>query len=140
MTPDQKAREAALAAFRKSTYDALTIDECRDAANAAIDAYLAAPLPEDVEAVCEGLEEPIFEPARQREPDELILVTEIHGSHCSCHGLSEDPYSGGPTQWQPEETTVEAIRHRLDSGTWGEEGNVADYVRAALKEHTDADK
>lgn len=56
MTHDQKARAAAVAAFRKSTYDALTLDECHDAANAAIDAYLAAlPLPPDVEAVCERL-------------------------------------------------------------------------------------
>ena len=27
---------------------------------------------------------------------------EVNGSHCSCHGLSEESYSGGPTQWQPE--------------------------------------
>jgi len=58
---------------------------------------------------------------------------EVHGSHCSCHGLSEESYSGGSTQWQPEETTREAILHRLDHGSnWGEEGKVAETVRAAL--------
>lgn len=26
---------------------------------------------------------------------------EVHGSHCSCHGLEAESYTGGPTQWQP---------------------------------------
>lgn len=38
---------------------------------------------------------------------------EVHGSHCSCYGLER--------QWQPEETTVESIRHRLATGTLGYE-------------------
>jgi len=58
---------------------------------------------------------------------------EVYGSHCSCYGLSESDYSGNSTtQWRPEETTPEAILHRLDQGIWGEEAKVTDTVRAAL--------
>lgn len=58
---------------------------------------------------------------------------EVHGGHCSCYGLSESDYCGdSTTQWEPEETTREAIMLRLDKGTWGEEGKVAETVRAAL--------
>lgn len=58
---------------------------------------------------------------------------EVHGSHCSCYGLSEGDYSGGATtQWQPEETSAEAVRHRLTIGTWGEEDKIKDAILAAL--------
>lgn len=33
---------------------------------------------------------------------------EVNGGHCSCHGLEG--------QWEPEETTVAALRHRHDHG------------------------
>lgn len=47
---------------------------------------------------------------------------EVVGSHCSCFGLSESDYSGDTeSQWQPEETTIEAVRHRLESA-WEFEG------------------
>jgi hypothetical protein len=36
---------------------------------------------------------------------------EVNGSHCSCYGLEG--------KWKPEETTLEAISHRLTSGTMG---------------------
>jgi hypothetical protein len=36
---------------------------------------------------------------------------EVNGSHCSCYGLEG--------QWDPEETTVEALRHRVNEGTLG---------------------
>jgi uncharacterized protein YfaT (DUF1175 family) len=36
---------------------------------------------------------------------------EVNGAHCSCYGLED--------QWEPEETTVEALRHRIDKGTFG---------------------
>lgn len=36
-----------------------------------------------------------------RRDDKLF---EVHGSHCSCMGLEE--------QWEPEETTIEALRMR----------------------------
>jgi len=49
---------------------------------------------------------------------------EVHGGHCSCYGLED--------QWEPEETTKEAILHRLDNGTWGEEDKIANITREAL--------
>lgn len=33
---------------------------------------------------------------------------EVHGSHCSCFGLEE--------QWTPEDTTIEALAHRVKHG------------------------
>jgi len=33
---------------------------------------------------------------------------EVNGSHCSCYGLED--------QWRPEETTIEALKHRLENG------------------------
>ena len=36
---------------------------------------------------------------------------EVNGSHCSCYGLAG--------QWEPEETTVEALYHRLAEGSLG---------------------
>lgn len=38
---------------------------------------------------------------------------EVNGSHCSCYGLEG--------QWDPEETTVEALQHRLAAGYFGTE-------------------
>lgn len=53
---------------------------------------------------------------------------EVNGSHCSCYGLEG--------QWEPEPTTVAALRHRLDKGTLGSDdwiGNeFADELRAVL--------
>jgi len=60
---------------------------------------------------------------------------EVHGGHCSCYGLSEHDYSGGTsTQWEPEETSEEAIRHIIAKGTWGEEEKIKDIILAALDE------
>ncbi len=36
---------------------------------------------------------------------------EVNGGHCSCYGLEG--------QWEPEETSVEALRHRLNNGYFG---------------------
>lgn len=48
---------------------------------------------------------------------------EVNGSHCSCYGLSERSYCvDGQTQWQPEETTVEALLHRLEHDTYQFDG------------------
>lgn len=59
---------------------------------------------------------------------------EVHGSHCSCYGLSESSYSGDTsTQWDPEEADRDAIIHRLVNGTWGEEDKIKDAVLAALQ-------
>lgn len=55
---------------------------------------------------------------------------EVNGSHCSCYGLEG--------QWDPEVTTVEALRHRLDEGSLGVDswsGNeFADELRPLLDE------
>lgn len=47
---------------------------------------------------------------------------EVNARHCSCYGLEG--------KWDPEVTTVEALRHRLDHGTlglddggWDDDGN-----------------
>ncbi len=50
---------------------------------------------------------------------------EVNGSHCSCYGLEG--------QWEPEETTVEALRHRLDEGTLGEGGYDENPFAAELR-------
>lgn len=48
---------------------------------------------------------------------------EVNAGHCSCHGLAEQSYSGnGPSQWEPEETTIEALEHRLTHGSLGSVG------------------
>jgi hypothetical protein len=44
---------------------------------------------------------------------------EVNGSHCSCYGLETEDISHGETQWQPEETTKEALIHRLTEGYLG---------------------
>lgn len=36
---------------------------------------------------------------------------EVNGGHCSCYGLEG--------QWEPEETTIEAIEHRLKNDYFG---------------------
>jgi hypothetical protein len=52
---------------------------------------------------------------------------ENYGGHCSCYGLEG--------QWEPEETTKEAILHRINEGRWGRDGSdTADAIRAALAE------
>ena len=38
---------------------------------------------------------------------------EVNGGHCSCYGLEE--------QWDPEETSVEALRHRIENGSLGQD-------------------
>ena len=46
---------------------------------------------------------------------------EVNGSHCSCFGLEN--------QWQPEETSVESLRHRVNEGHLG----AGDYDRNPFK-------
>lgn len=54
---------------------------------------------------------------------------EVNGGHCSCYGLGEQNYSGDRgTQWEPEETTVEALRHRLEKGEIGRGYNGNEYA------------
>ena len=51
---------------------------------------------------------------------------EVNGGHCSCYGLEG--------QWDPEETTVAELRHRLTEGNLGRYyGNeFADELSAVL--------
>jgi hypothetical protein len=53
---------------------------------------------------------------------------EVNGAHCSCYGLEG--------QWEPEETTHEALLHRLDKGNLGsdyyDENTFADELREVL--------
>ena len=54
---------------------------------------------------------------------------EVHGGHCSCYGLEG--------QWEPEETTIESLEHRLSEGNLGDDytGNVfAAELRQVLTE------
>lgn len=45
---------------------------------------------------------------------------EVNGGHCSCYGLEG--------QWEPEETSVEALRHRIVNGHLGRDGYYDDGV------------
>ncbi len=52
---------------------------------------------------------------------------EVHGSHCSCFGLED--------QWEPEETTFEALEHRIEKGylfLYGHEGDVKEKMRELI--------
>lgn len=52
---------------------------------------------------------------------------EVNGSHCSCYGLEG--------QWEPEETNVEALQHRIRKGTLGKfyDGYYKKEIRESLK-------
>jgi hypothetical protein len=56
---------------------------------------------------------------------------EVNGSHCSCYELEG--------QWEPEETTVEALLHRVEEGSLGaggyDENPFADELRQVLQEY-----
>jgi len=54
------------------------------------------------------------------------LLYEVNGSHCSCYGLEG--------QWEPEETSVEALRKRMNDGHLGAGygGLYADDLRKIL--------
>ncbi len=54
------------------------------------------------------------------------VLYEVNGSHCSCYGLED--------QWNPEETSVEALRHRMVKGNLGSGyyGNFAGELQKIL--------
>lgn len=54
------------------------------------------------------------------------VLYEVNGGHCSCYGLED--------QWEPEETSVEALRKRMDDGNLGSGygGNFADDLQKIL--------
>jgi hypothetical protein len=41
---------------------------------------------------------------------------EVNGSHCSCYGLEG--------QWDPEQVSLEELKHRLEKGTLGKDGSL----------------
>ena len=53
---------------------------------------------------------------------------EVHGSHCSCYGLEG--------QWEPEDTTIDSLRHRLKHGDLDVRmGGKGDVVLRAVKRY-----
>ena len=56
------------------------------------------------------------------------ILYEVNGSHCSCYGLEG--------QWEPEETSVEALRHRMNNGNlgYGYDGNFGDDLQKILNQ------
>ncbi|WDI91943.1 hypothetical protein [Xanthomonas campestris] len=50
---------------------------------------------------------------------------EVNGGHCSCHGLEG--------QWEPEETSVDALRHRMDKGQLGTGYGTGNMFAAELR-------
>lgn len=40
---------------------------------------------------------------------------EVNGNHCSCYGLED--------QWEPEETSIESLRHRVVDGKFGQQSH-----------------
>lgn len=48
---------------------------------------------------------------------------EVNGGHCSCYGLEG--------QWEPEETSVESLKHRLEHDTYYFNG-MRDEMRQVL--------
>lgn len=55
---------------------------------------------------------------------------EVNGSHCSCYGLEG--------QWEPEETTIEALRHRLENGNLGNESYDENTFSTELRQVLDS--
>jgi len=51
---------------------------------------------------------------------------EVNANHCSCYGLEQE--------WYPEETTKEALLHRLNEGKLGDDGYTDNVFRDELRE------
>lgn len=51
-------------------------------------------------------------------------LSEVNGGHCSCYGLEG--------QWEPEDTTLDALTHRLQSGELGTSYYGDDVFRSEL--------
>lgn len=53
---------------------------------------------------------------------------EVHGGHCSCFGLEG--------QWEPEDTTIDSLRHRLKHGNLDVcMGGIGDKVLRAVERY-----
>lgn len=51
---------------------------------------------------------------------------EVNGGHCSCYGLEG--------QWEPEETTIQALTYRLTEGHMGQDSWCGNQYGNELKE------
>lgn len=51
---------------------------------------------------------------------------EVNGGHCSCYGLEG--------QWEPSETTIESLEHRLNEGHLGTDSYCGNEFAAELRE------
>ena len=58
--------------------------------------------------------------------EKLGKLYEVNGQHCSCYGLED--------QWEPEETTLEALKHRLENGDFGKSNSYDNNFADELKE------
>ena len=54
---------------------------------------------------------------------------EVNAGHCSCYGLER--------QWEPEETSIEELRHRMDKGQLGRNYYDGDDFAGELKQILD---
>lgn len=50
---------------------------------------------------------------------------EVHASHCSCYCFEQ--------QWEPEETNIESIKHRLSKGDLGMSGEASSFKKELLE-------
>lgn len=57
---------------------------------------------------------------------------EVNGSHCSCYGLED--------QWEPDETTIEALVMRVTKGNLGHEEYGDNEFAVELKELLEVDE
>lgn len=58
--------------------------------------------------------------------EESGKLYEVNGQHCSCYGLEG--------QWEPEETTLEALKYRLENGNFGKSNDYDNDFADELKE------
>jgi len=58
--------------------------------------------------------------------EENNKLFEVNGGHCSCYGLEG--------QWEPEETTIEALNYRLNKGKMGTSNYSDNEYATELKE------
>lgn len=66
-------------------------------------------LGEDVHIIIASYDTPEYEGYAFVLYEQNGKLYEVNGSHCSCFGLED--------QWEPEETTIQAIKHIYENGS-----------------------
>lgn len=141
---DKGGLEAAVAAFRASTYQALTMDECRDAASEAIRAYLNhvashQPAPGDTRAAPapDGLEVVGWERMARAQSRKLQAVLHVPGVKDALHELdwkNGDPLDGWDfvlkSAVDARIRELEAANARLREALITIRSSVRDYLKA----------